>query len=119
MLIVPPPERLIPFPLQGPISERRTVMFVEFVIVRQSPFGLVMWRLSMTVPFCPLIFTGPDGVWAADSRAIENITNKRLSTILNARSWVRSAGLVTGGLPKSIPAWRVSPYFFGGASCAP
>src|SRR5438309_3968581 len=109
MLILHPPAMLMPYHPQGPISDRRTVVFVEFVIVRQSPFGLVMWRSSMTVPFCPLIFTGPDGVWAADSRAIENITNKRLSTILNARSWARSAGLVTGGLPKSIPAWRVSP----------
>src|SRR5436853_6943666 len=107
MLIVPPPEMLIQVPQQGLIYERSTVMFVEFVIVRQSPFGLVMWTPSMTVPFRPLIFTGPDGVCATDSIARENSTNTRLSTILNANLWLQAAARVPVGRSKGIPAWGV------------
>src|SRR6266436_9646949 len=98
MLIVPPPEMLIPCPPHGPISELRTVIFVEFAIVTQSPLGLVMWRPSTIVPLCPLIFTGPDAVCARDSVTIENNTSMRLSTILNSPSRLQPAALAPRGL---------------------
>src|SRR4029077_8841061 len=61
-LMVLPLVITMPFPLHGPISDCRIVMFVELLMTTQSPFGLVMCRFCTTTPFWPDKETGPDGV---------------------------------------------------------
>jgi hypothetical protein len=55
----------MPLPPHGPISDSLIVILVEFVIVTQAPEGLVIFNPVITVPFCPLMVIGPEGVSAA------------------------------------------------------
>ena len=60
--MVSPPLTTIPFPLHGPISDWRIVIFVPLLIVMQSPFGFVMCRFSMVTLLWPDRVIGPEGV---------------------------------------------------------
>ena len=76
-----PPVMTMPFPLQGPISDARIVMFDEFESVTQSPFGFVTWRFCRTVPLCPLIFTGPEAT-NCPCAAVASDENNKIPNVL-------------------------------------
>jgi len=63
--------------------------FVELEITTQSPEGFVIWRFSTTVPFCPLIWIGPEGVKDEDAGRVDG----RICTVALA-DWEGTATLL-------------------------